>query len=230
MDSTVTPSDRSAVPLGETAEQKMARLELAISTLQDAPSSHGEPLLPTSWTKPLFVIYLVLSGSGLTLLTQLDASTKVIAIASFVVATLGALLGLSSSGIRKAGTAAVALLLVAGSLSLTGCGHISPYERQILDCGEKALAAQAQDLLPVVAPILYGGDVDWEASLDRLIIAGGQAAVCAIRVSLAQLEHVPANADGGSVMSNAPAVSARGYYYLASRGLQPRLPAPARHQ
>jgi hypothetical protein len=197
MDSTVTPSDRSAVPLGETAEQKMARLELAISTLQDAPSSHGEPLLPTSWTKPLFVIYLVLSGSGLTLLTQLDASTKVIAIASFVVATLGALLGLSSSGIRKAGTAA-ALLLVAGSLSLTACRPGS-FGDKLLACEHDAAV---QVLVPTARCLIDGScqpaEATWEAALDKLLAQQLAAAPCVIDAVIAALEHqsAPTAIDG----------------------------------
>ena len=219
----------------ENAVTKLARLEQEITALQDAPSSHGEPVLPTSWTKPLFVINLILSGSVLTLLTQLDASPKVIAITSFVIATLSSLLGLTSAGIRKAGTSAAALLFVISAMSLTACRPGS-YGDKLYQC-EKDATVQAA--VPVVECFLNGGGQTclsgftpdptnklpvWEQGIDKFLAIQIKAAPCIFDATIAELENLshPTALDGLGGMtpdlafrkSTGTAVAlSRAYYY-----------------
>jgi hypothetical protein len=153
-----------------------------------ATSPTGAPLLSPAAVRWLLPFYLILSGSGLTLMLQLDVSDRALAVYGFIVASLGALLGQASPGIRRA--APLALLLLA--LPLAGCRTIPPPVRDgLVDCGSDAIRAQLPGVVVTVDRIIGGAAPDWNAQLDQLLINAGDVVICAVRVVVANLLSTP---------------------------------------
>jgi len=166
-----------------------------------------ESPIPEKIARWLIPLYTVMSGGGLILLSELGASSKVISIVGLLTLLLGSYLGRATpSGPlfpgKKSGAGIIVLVLAFSSLS--SCAHLTPPPAdRIVDCGKKALRDAIPGVIIQVDEVLTNGGIDWRQSLDSLVIAGGDAVLCAIRVAIENLR------DDLAIMSAADVVDDR---------------------
>lgn len=85
------------------------------------------------------------------------------------------------------------ITVVVMSLSMMtapGCALFQKPEiqHQLLECGKDAVANLVPNFTGVILGILAGNNPNWSVELTAVLKAGGDAAACAFRVILAQLE------------------------------------------
>lgn len=163
------------------------------------PSPTGDATKPALLLSNPYVAYgLLFVGVCLKCIAEIDSIAPEIHVSSQVhgwtniVAYVLGSMGLISVGVRKLGSAAPMLLaLLCGSLLLSSsCATMSSAEKsQLLDCGEKALAAGATTYAPQVGAIIGGQSPNWNADLGDLLVVAGEAGVCAVEVVIAQFEQ-----------------------------------------
>lgn len=113
-------------------------------------------------------------------------------------------------------------MLIAVALALcSGCKTMSAAEKQaLIDCGTKAVADQLPTLVPQVTQALDGQTPNWNSDLTTLIMAAGDAGVCALEVVIANLEKQPSPilSGGTAPAERMPASMAlsRAYAYKAA--------------
>jgi hypothetical protein len=163
-----------------------------MATENESPT--GTPLLPPAVVRWLVPIYLIASGSGLGLLVQLEASPRVLAIAAFVVAAIGTLLGVASPGVRKLPGVQTLLALVAlGCLGTAGTLACSAPQRRALatemvNCGRQVAPALVAELAAAVA---RPGN-DWAATVKGIQEkTEPELFRCALQALLASLSDNP---------------------------------------
>ncbi|MBI5549323.1 MAG: hypothetical protein HY901_36015 [Deltaproteobacteria bacterium] len=128
--------------------------------------------------------------------------------------------------------AATGLFLVVCLVPLLGgCNaHLKPGTgSKLIDCAEAAVASQVTpELVAEVAAELQGRNVDWQSRLDKVVAAGGAAAICALVTVASQLELGGGGTGGGGEAlvskSGLPVstVLTRAYVYLGGRELAVR--------
>lgn len=122
------------------------------------------------------------------------------------------------------GGPAIALVLIA-ALACNGCAAFQKWEAdnpksaRALKCGEDAVIAGVETILPDVLIALAGGSPNWNA-LGSLEAAHGIDAVgCAVQQVMAQAEQSAPGA-GGAVIGMRARVSANAHAYLKDRNLK----------
>jgi predicted small secreted protein len=154
-------------------------------------SPTGQPIVP-AWLAPYIFIAatvvaaMIAAGSG--------QSPAIPALADWSgwlglldVLLLG-LLGLTP-GARRTPTL-MALVLV-GALTLTACASMQRVGRAALDCAEPGLAQAASTAVGPIFDALTGPTSDWSATVDRLVLAAGDAGICAFKQVIAELQSRP---------------------------------------
>ena len=118
-----------------------------------------------------------------------------------------------------AGTAALALCLVGAFLG-TACGHLTPLETSLVDCGEQALSSAAADVAPQVESVFAGASVSWASDLTGLLASAGAGVICAVEAI--------ANPPAGAALSQAQiAAAVKARAWLTAQGVSTSVPAAA---
>jgi hypothetical protein len=121
--------------------------------------------------------------------------------AGFVTLTaIAAALGIASPGIR---TPSNLKLLVVGFLAVgiasssSGCAWFKSNSAKLVDCTEQAIARQLPALVPEVSKALNGDALDYDGDMNRVILAAGDAGVCALQLVIATIESGKGGAGAG---------------------------------
>lgn len=81
------------------------------------------------------------------------------------------------------------LVLVVFLNLITGCGSVKPLQNKFIDCAVQTVEAKARELLPAMVGILTGGTASWKEQAKALgKQAGVEAAACAVKAALEQIE------------------------------------------
>lgn len=161
-------------------------------------SPTGTPLLPPAVARYV-TLAVVLALAVLGSLTAIYSESKGLQVALAITTAIAAVLGIASPGLRRQ----VVVLLMAGALVTSGSGCAwwkshPTFQASLQRCAGKVVSADtATALLPEVVKAVSGKPVDWQPSLDALVMKSGEAAICAI----VALVEALASGQGGSAVS-----------------------------
>jgi hypothetical protein len=182
------------------------------------PSPTGTPYInPEAYKWAGLAAAVILAVLGV--LAGAFPESKGLTVALQIAGSLAALLGIASPGLRRAAPLIVVAVL---GLSLTGCVKLKPWPSQAIDCGKAEVASLVPGLLADVGAALFAAPCSvqpcagWDTALDRLVAKGGDAALCAVRALVADLESGTAGGAGPGLVGVSPSAAvARGEAYLA---------------
>lgn len=179
-----------------------------------AVTALGE-LLKNKYVASVFAVLCVVAGY---IMFNLEDFPKWVKSPCGIVLALAAVASFYTPGARKA---LVFILLTGTMFTTTACAHLTPYEQRLVDCASPAVSSAVPTLVPQITEQLSGGNPNWNADLGSLLVAGGEAALCALTVSIQQLESSQgvdnvggAGAGAGNVAASV--ALARGYAVQAS--------------
>ncbi len=120
------------------------------------------------------------------------------------------------------GFAWIIILIVVGAVALLGGGAAAVLTghadgglgQQVVDCAERAIAAEATSAAPQVAAILGGSAVDWQQQLLALEAAVGDGVLCDVEAIVKAVEGRSPDGGMGALAPHDAVVLARGQAFL----------------